>query len=414
MPEMHDNVLVYASDIEPNTIEQAQKSASLPFIHGHVALMPDAHVGFGSTVGSVIPTRGAIIPAAIGVDIGCGMIAVQTSLRAEHLPDTLGPLAGLIRDAVPAGMGKFNQQQAGSERKAVMAAHFPFDDFVKWMPQRQQETALKQFGSLGGGNHFVEVSLDEDDSVWVVLHSGSRGIGNQLAEQHIDTAKGLMKRYFIDLPDPDLAYLVEGTPEFEQYIDAMLWAQRYAMGNREAMMDSVLDALGNAIYGPDDATCVEEQQRINCHHNYTERENHNGENVWLTRKGAIRARAGDRGVIPGSMGTSTYIVSGLGNPGAYNSCSHGAGRRLSRGRARRELDLAEFRQQMEGQHITWNDRDAEALLDEAPDAYKDIEQVMADSVDLVTVEHTLHQVLNYKGVDTGNRRSRGPRVPRRG
>lgn len=705
MPKMIDNVLVYASDIEPNTIEQAKQSATLPFVHGHVALMPDAHVGFGSTVGSVIPTKGAIIPGAIGVDIGCfrgdtrvplldgtqltlaemtaiggawwvysvsaqghvvpgrasavrtrtdaelmrvtvsggeqivctpdhpfmlsdgsyrqakdlrfneslmplyrkwqtrdgyesvsngkgnaqmthrlvyealhgtvpagmvvhhrnavhfdnhptnleaveakehsrhhrrvgrsfdnaspdfqarrlagiqrraddpeqqakmaavgtanitaymaeqpehfreavagngqrgapylahfnttpracdecehvaanpsalrwhkrrehqsnhkvmsvdtlderadvyclqvedhhnfalaagvfvhncGMIAVETTLTASHLPDNLGPLHGLIREAVPAGMGNGH----GDVRARAYPTHFPNGSEVFYsLDQKQQQTAVNQFGSLGGGNHFVEVCLDTNDHVWVVLHSGSRGIGNQLANLHIEEAKGLMKRYFIALPDPDLAYLVEGTPEFDAYINAMLWAQTYAMGNREAMMDAVLIALKKAIY-PD--SHIEgfgggsERQRINCYHNYTEREHHNGDNVWVTRKGAIRARVGDKGIIPGSMGTSTFIVSGLGNESSYNSCSHGAGRRLSRGRARRELDLEAFKAQMAGQ--VWNDRDAEALLDEAPDAYKSIEQVMADSTELVTIEQELTSVLNYKGVDNSDRR----------
>lgn len=397
MPTMHDNVLVYASDIEDNTIEQAKQSARLPFVHGHVALMPDAHVGFGSTVGSVIPTKGAIIPAAIGVDIGCGMIAVETSLTAGHLPDNLGPLHGLIREAVPAGMG---QGRNGGDP----GPHWPGSDYPAWLPEKQQTTAYNQFGSLGGGNHFVEVCADDDATIWVVLHSGSRGIGNQLATQHIECAKGLMARYFIDLEDKDLAYLVEGTPEFDAYIAAMLWAQDYAMGNRETMMDAVLAALWSAV--PTGERGKEpmrfEVQRINCHHNYTERENHGGENVWITRKGAIRARVGDLGIIPGSMGTSTFIVSGLGNESSYNSCSHGAGRRLSRGAARRSLDLETFRQQMAGQ--VWNDRDAEALLDEAPDAYKDIHQVMDDSTELVTITHELTSLLNYKGVDNSDRR----------
>jgi tRNA-splicing ligase RtcB len=398
MPEMHDGVLVYATDIEQETIDQAKQAAGLPWVQGHVALMPDAHVGKGSTVGSVIPTKGAIMPAAVGVDIGCGMIAVETSLTAEHLPDNLGPLHGMLREAIPAGMGKgYSRDVRGDAPK-----HWPEGSSAsRWLDQKQLATAVNQFGTLGGGNHFVEVCLDESQAVWVVLHSGSRGVGNQLATQHIECAKGIMARYFIDLPDPDLAFLAEGTEEFDAYIGAMLWAQEYAMGNRETMMDAALAALVVAVFGSDEGV-IFEQQRINCHHNYTERENHMGQNVWLTRKGAIRAREGDKGIIPGSMGTSSFIVSGKGCIPAYHSCSHGAGRRMSRGEARRSLDVDAFREQMAGR--TWDDRDAEALLDEAPDSYKDVQQVIRDSAELVTVEHELTAVLNMKGVDTGPRR----------
>jgi tRNA-splicing ligase RtcB len=388
MPKMQDNVLVWASDVEPNTIEQAAKTARLPFVKGHVALMPDAHVGIGATVGSVIATQGAIVPAAVGVDIGCGMIAVDTGLTSHALPDDLGSLHGLIRQAVPAGVGKGHESVPRHH-----LAHWPWDRKpATELTEKQQHTASDQFGTLGAGNHFVEVCLDERDQVWVVLHSGSRGIGNQLATVHIDGARKLMARYFIDLEDRDLAYFVESTPQFGAYISDMLWAQEYAMGNRETMMDAVLACLRSAL-GLNDTP---ELDRVNCHHNFTERENHMGENVWLTRKGAIRARVGDRGVIPGSMGTKSYIVSGLGNPASYCSCSHGAGRRLSRGAARKTLDIEGLRTAMEGK--TWNDRDAEALIDEDPRAYKDIDQVMADQADLVQIEHTLHQILNYKGL----------------
>lgn len=386
MPQMIDNVLAWGSDIEPNTIEQAAKTARLPFVQGHLALMPDAHVGIGATVGSVIATQGAIVPAAVGVDIGCGMIAVDTGLTSGALPDNLGPLHGLIRAAVPAGVGK------GHDTNPKLA-HWPARLWPRSaLTEKQQHKASDQFGSLGSGNHFVEVCLDERDVVWVVLHSGSRGIGNQLAQHHIESARHLMARYFIDLEDRDLAYLVEGTPEFDAYISDMLWAQDYAMGNRETMMDATLGAL-RCFLGLD---TVPEVDRVNCHHNFTEREHHRGTNVWLTRKGAIRARSGDRGVIPGSMGTRSYIVSGRGAEASYCSCSHGAGRRLSRGAARKTLSVETLHEQMAGK--TWNDRDAEKLLDEHPDSYKDIDRVMADQEDLVTVEHTLHQILNYKGL----------------
>lgn len=392
-PMREGDVLSWASEIDENTMEQAQRTATLPFVEKPLALMPDAHWGMGATVGSVIATHGAIIPAAVGVDIGCGMIAAETDLTASGLPDDLSKLHDFIALVVPAGVGKGHE---GDNRfpsdLATRATHFT---------DKQRGTAHAQFGSLGSGNHFVEVCLDERDRVWVVLHSGSRGIGNQLATLHIDGAKGLMKRYFIDLEDPDLAYLIEGTSEFDAYIADMLWAQEYAMGNRQAMMDAVLTQLWGFV-GVTDPEVGHVVQTINCHHNFTERENHHGRNVWLTRKGAIRAREGDKGVIPGSMGTRSYIVSGTGNPASYQSCSHGAGRRMSRGQARRTLDVETLREAMRGK--AWNDADAGALIDEDPRSYKDIDRVMEDQRDLVTVEHTLSQVLNYKGVETPRRR----------
>jgi tRNA-splicing ligase RtcB len=378
-PTKHGNVLSWASDIEEATIAQARQAASMPFVQGHLALMPDAHIGKGATIGSVIPTKGAVIPAAVGVDIGCGMIAVETDLGASQLPDTLEPLLGRVEQVVPAGVG-----QGHGERGAVALPAGAPD-----LTDKQLAKAASQFGSLGSGNHFVEVCLDERDRVWLVLHSGSRGIGNQLATQHIECAKGLMKKWLIDLPDPDLAYLVEDTPEFDAYIGAMLWAQEYAMANRAAMVDAVLPELFGACGGGS------EVGRVNCHHNFTQREHHHGQDVWLTRKGAIKAGTGDRGVIPGSMGTRSYIVRGTGNPASYCSCSHGAGRRLSRGQARRELTTDSLAEAMVGR--TWNADRADALLDEHPASYKDIDQVMADQEDLVTIEHTLRQVLNYKG-----------------
>jgi tRNA-splicing ligase RtcB (3'-phosphate/5'-hydroxy nucleic acid ligase) len=403
MPTKIENILNWASEVDDNTIEQAGRASRLPFVAGHIALMPDAHFGYGSTVGSVIPTQGAIIPSAIGVDIGCGMIAAELNLTSNGLPDNLGALHGKIREVIPAGMGAGHDHNLGaSGRPGVFKGHWPRRDQASELSTRQVQKAIDQFGSLGGGNHFVEVCLDERDVVWIVLHSGSRGIGNELANVHIDGAKALMKRYFIELEDADLAYLVEGTPEFDAYIADMLWAQDYAMGNREVMMDAAVAALQSELTR--DRDIVIEVGRINCHHNYTEMENHLSRNVWLTRKGAIRARVGDLGVIPGSMGTRSYIVSGLGNPASYQSCSHGAGRRLSRGGARRSLDVDGLREAMNGK--TWNDRDAEALLDEDPRAYKSIDQVMADQADLVQVEHELTQILNYKGVETPRRKRR--------
>lgn len=384
MPRRHGNVLNWATELDPAALEQAQRAASMPFVEGHVALMPDAHVGLGATVGSVIPTRGAVIPSAVGVDIGCGMIAVECPFTADRLPDDLTRLHSEIERVVPAGVGR------GHDRAQAAAADLLADPRAEQLTDAQRKVAAKQLGTLGSGNHFVEVCLDERDRVWVVLHSGSRGVGNQLAQRHIESAKGLMAEYFEELPDPDLAYLVEGTPEFDEYLAAMLWAQDYAMANREVMMDAVLAKLADAVGGR-----FREASRINCHHNFTERERHFGKEVWVTRKGAIRARRGELGIIPGSMGTRSYVVEGLGNPDSYESCAHGASRRLSRRQARRRLDVEGLRTAMA--HAAWNERDAKRLIDEDPRSYKDIDQVMEDQRDLVRVRHTLRQVLNYKG-----------------
>jgi tRNA-splicing ligase RtcB len=399
VPQKIGNVLAWGTDLEAETIEQASKASRLPFVAGHVALMPDAHVGLGATIGSVIPTMGAIIPSAIGVDIGCGMIASATDLSAGQLPDNFERFLDHVERAVPAGLGK-DHSTTPNRRSDSPVRRVPEYTGASELTSKQVAKIRNQFGTLGSGNHFVEVCLDETDCVWIVLHSGSRGIGNQLASRHIETAKGVMRDLFITLEDPDLAYLAEGTPEFGAYIADMLWAQEYARANREQMMDAVLSELrafvgqhgrfAHVVPGPG-----REVRRINCHHNYTEREHHLGRDVWLTRKGAIRARRGDAGVIPGSMGTSSYIVRGLGSPASYESCSHGAGRRMSRSRARREIGLDEFVASMSGKN--WQSAKAGQLVDEAPQAYKDIDQVMADQADLVAVEHTLHQILNYKG-----------------
>ncbi len=387
---LHNNVLSWASTLEPEALLQAERTARLPFVDGHLALMPDAHFGLGATVGSVIPTRGAIIPAAIGVDIGCGMIAAETSLSAAQLPDSLDDLLGRIARKVPSGVGKGHE---GTGRTAGLTVPIH-------LTSRETATALNQYGSLGSGNHFVEVCLDDCDVVWVVLHSGSRGIGNQLAKKHIEGAKGLMKRYFVKLEDPDLAYLTEGTDEFKAYIADMLWCQDYALGNRQQMMDAVLGELFGVV-APRPAMV---QRTINCHHNFTQMEHHRGHNMWLTRKGAIKAGVADFGVIPGSMGTSSYIVRGKGNPASYHSCAHGAGRRMSRKKAKEAFTVESLRLAMEGKawngaggEPSWADASAKALLDEHPGAYKDIDEVMADQDDLVEVEHSLHQILNYKG-----------------
>ena len=392
--KLGDNVLSWATDLDDKTIEQAERSASLPFIPGHVALMPDAHFGYGATVGSVIPTSGAVIPSAVGVDIGCGMIAARLNLSAGDLPDDLQKLHSMIARDVPAGVGQGHDEGGALDAMPDL----PSTHGEKYWTGKLAKRAERQFGSLGSGNHFVEICLDELDRVWIVLHSGSRGVGNILANVHIDGAKGLMKQMFIDLPDPDLAYLVEGTPAFDAYITDMLWAQDYAMGNRQRMLDLVFAALAKFLWRSADEA-VEIVDQINCHHNFTEREHHLGQDVWLTRKGAIRARVGDRGVIPGSMGAQSFIVSGKGAASSYHSCSHGAGRRMSRAAARRDLDVETFEATMAEK--AWNGKgragSSKALIDEDPRAYKDIGEVMANQADLVTIEHELRQILNYKG-----------------
>ena len=381
---INPKLVSWASDIEPGTIAQAEKTARLPIVEGHVALMPDAHVGIGATVGSVIPTKGAVIPSAVGVDIGCGMVAAELDVTEHQLPDSLEPLLGRIERAVPAGVGR-GHDKVGNRADRWLSNHRPATE----LSAVQAVKAAKQFGTLGSGNHFFELCVDERSRVWVVLHSGSRGIGNQLAQMHIAKARRLAKQAMLSLEDPDLAWFVQGTPEFETYVADMLWAQDYAKANRNQMMDramtEVLRFIGTGA----------ETRRINCHHNFTQPEVHEGRELWVTRKGAIRADVGDLGVIPGSMGTRSYIVAGKGNALSWTSCSHGAGRRHSRTKARKLFTSADLATAMAGK--TWLAGRAEALVDEIPGAYKDIDQVMADQDDLVTVLHTLHQVLNYKG-----------------
>jgi RNA-splicing ligase RtcB len=381
---INDNLISWASEIDEKTIRQAEKTARLPIVAGHVALMPDAHVGIGATVGSVIPTEDAVIPAAVGVDIGCGMIAAELDVLDAELPDSLEPLLGRIERAIPAGVGRGHDRVARNADH-WLAAHRPATELA----ERNATKAAKQFGTLGSGNHFFELCVDERARVWVVLHSGSRGIGNQLAQMHIATARRLASDLQLRLEDRDLAYFVEGTPQFQAYIGDMLWAQDYARANREQMMDNAMrEVFGLLGRG-------RETRRIDCHHNFTQREVHHGRELWITRKGAIKADRDDLGVIPGSMGTRSYIVRGKGNPTSWTSCSHGAGRRHSRTRAKQLFTSADLTRQMEGK--VWLAKRAHALVDEIPAAYKDIDQVMADQSDLVEVLHTLHQVLNYKG-----------------
>ena len=383
-----NNVRSWASDIDGETIVQAERTARLPILAGPVALMPDAHVGIGATVGSVVATKDAVIPSAVGVDIGCGMIAVRTDLNASHLPDDLSVLMPEIERSIPAGAGMGHS--ASTKAADAWFAKHGMPETVSG-DSKLSSTALTQFGSLGGGNHFFEVCLDEDDTVWVVLHSGSRGVGNKLGTMHIKVAERLAEAASIPLEDKALAWLQAGTPEFDAYIRDMLWAQEYAFGNRTAMMDSALKAIFRQL------GMGSEAGRINCHHNFCQQEHHGGQSVWVTRKGAIKADMGDWGVIPGSMGAQTFIVSGKGHPGAYTSCSHGAGRKMSRGEAKRRFTTDDLTRQMTG--VTWNSDRASSLVDEIPSSYKDINQVMADQQDLVEVHGVLRQILNFKGTN---------------
>lgn len=390
MPNKIDHVLTWADDLEPETLAQAQTTASMPFVHKPLALMPDAHLGLGSTVGSVVATTGAVMPSCVGVDIGCGMIAQRLTYTGADLEPHLDEIHERIARAIPSGIPNHQNKAEGSHRNP--AASVALDRLMDQKPDAADERkTVTQFGTLGSGNHFVEVCADADtDDAWIVLHSGSRNPGNTIARHHIETAKGLMRSWFIDLPDPDLAYLVEGTPAFDMYIADMLWAQEYAFENRQAMMDAIVAELEDELNDPD----VLDGASINCHHNYTAQENHHGRNMWITRKGAIQAREGTIGVIPGSMATGSFIVEGLGSRASYTSASHGAGRKMSRKAARRALTPESLEDRMAG--ISWN-RQADALLDEHPDAYKDLGRVMENQADLVTVKHRLNTILNYKG-----------------
>jgi tRNA-splicing ligase RtcB len=389
MPIVETNLKVWATDLESEAMRQARRTARLPIVTGHVALMPDAHVGLGATIGSVVPTEGAIIPACVGVDIGCGMAAVLTDLDASDLPEDLAPLLHRIERAIPAGVGRgheWGSHSPGAQRaSAWLAKNRPRTK----LDNRLEKKSRDQMGTLGAGNHFVEISLDERDRVWAVLHSGSRGIGNLLAQSHIAEAKAVAKRLRLQLEDPDLSYLLEGTPEFDHYVADLLFAQAYARTNRETMLDALLNALfgfvGKGV----------EVDRINCHHNYTAQERHFGKMLWITRKGAISAKAGEPGIIPGSMGTDTYLVEGKGNTESYTSSAHGAGRRMSRTKARKTLSAASLSKAMEGR--TWLGNKAGRLVDEHPEAYKDIDEVMRLSADLVEIKHRLRAILNYKG-----------------
>lgn len=395
LPErIGDKVVSWASVLDPGAREQVKRTAEMPFVQPHVALMPDAHVGMGATVGSVIPTDGAIMPAAVGVDIGCGMEAVLTQHTRESMLAAGGgrrnPFVDLrldIERSIPLSAGRANKSLTPTartrvERLEALAAERGFD------PGRYHRAWQLQLGTLGSGNHFIEVCLDEQDRVWLFLHSGSRGVGNKIAQHHIRVARDLAQARDEWLPDRDLAYLQEGTAELDRYIAEMTWAQDYARANRAEMMDRVVAALERFT-----GTDVERQLEVSCHHNYTTREEHYGRQVWLSRKGAIDAAAGTWGLIPGSMGTRSYVVVGKGNREALRSAPHGAGREYSRSAARRTFTFDQLEEAMAGIEY----RRTEAFLDEIPAAYKSIDVVMRDAADLVEIKHELRQIVNVKG-----------------
>jgi tRNA-splicing ligase RtcB len=376
---------------------QLARAAQMPFVFRHVAAMPDVHVGIGATVGSVIPTKGAVIPAAVGVDIGCGMMAARTSLVASDLPDGLERIRAAIERAVPhgreVGRGKRDTGAWGDPPPAIVEAWSilaeRFARITAKYPKLEKANSLIHLGTLGTGNHFIELCLDEEANVWVMLHSGSRGIGNAIGSFFIELAKQDMRRWFINLPDEDLAYFPEGTEHFADYVEAVGWAQDFAALNRRMMMTNIIRALRAEIAKPFDAAL----EAVNCHHNYVSRENHFGENVLVTRKGAVRAAKGVMGIIPGSMGAKSFIVRGLGHAESFESCSHGAGRVMSRNEAKRQVSLAEHVADTAGIECR---KDA-AVIDETPRAYKPIEAVMAAQADLVEIVHTLKQVVCVKG-----------------
>lgn len=382
-------VKIWTDEIDHEALAQMRRVASLPFIFKHVAAMPDVHLGKGATVGSVIATTDAVIPAAVGVDIGCGMNAVRLSVNARELPDNLAPIRRDIEACIPLGAGgahKHEKVQGGS----LMAMQL--DNILAKHPDigRHGNTAkyAKQLGTLGSGNHFIELCLDENDDVWVMLHSGSRGIGNMIGQYFIRLARKEMQTHQVNLPDKDLAYLQEGTQYFDDYVEAVAWAQDYAMANRTHMMNAVLLSLRSHLK-PFTVT----KEAINCHHNFVEKELHDEQHVWVTRKGAIRARTDELGIIPGSMGAKSFIIKGKGNAESFCSCSHGAGRKMSRTAAKKAFSVEDLIAQTEGVEC----RKDLGVLDEIPGAYKSIDKVMDMQTDLVEVVHTLRQIVNVKG-----------------
>jgi tRNA-splicing ligase RtcB len=385
-------VKVYTGEIEPAARQQLVNISRLPIVHHHVAAMPDVHLGIGATVGSVIPTKKAIIPAAVGVDIGCGMMATRLSLTANQLDEgSLRKVFAQISRDVPVGFGQHSDRDARSdaakgfekELRKILQKHAGIEKRVG-----RNSSWVRQLGTLGGGNHFIEVCLDEADRVWIMLHSGSRGIGNAIGGHFIELAKKDAERNNVALPDRDLAYFPEGAQHFDDYVEAVGWAQDYARANREEMMDLVLGAMRRHL-----PSFEVTEEAVNCHHNYVERESHYGERVWVTRKGAIRAGAGELGIIPGSMGARSYIVRGKGAAESFLSCAHGAGRKMSRNAAQKCFKVEDLVHQTHGVIC----RKDKGVIDEIPGAYKNIDEVMANQSDLVDVVHTLKQVICVKG-----------------
>ncbi|WND81414.1 RtcB family protein [Lysobacter capsici] len=380
--------------VDEGARRQLRNIAALPHVGPWVAVMPDVHLGKGATVGSVVPTRGAIIPAAVGVDLGCGMAAVRTTLRAEQLPDSLAALRSAIERVVPVGNGRGGEHRKRPDRIDTRLAQSGLAGQLDRIHDKHRKLRTdkfdKQMGTLGGGNHFIEVCLDEAGFVWVMLHSGSRGTGNLIGSYFIELARRELEKRVLGfhVPDRDLAFFLEGEPLFDDYVEAVSWAQDYARHNREAMMERVLHAMRAQL-----PKFQLEKTAVNCHHNYVQREEHFGESLWVTRKGAVSARAGELGIIPGSMGARSYIVRGKGNADSFRSCSHGAGRVLSRTQARQQITLKQHREATA--HVECR-KDA-AVIDESPAAYKPIEAVMAAQADLVEVVHTLRQVVCIKG-----------------
>ena len=386
-------VKVWTEGLDKGAVEQLLNVSLIPFIHNHVAVMPDAHVGMGCTIGTIIPTHKAIIPAAVGVDIGCGVMAAKTNITAKDLPDNLSTIRKNIERIIPLGPGRYHHKEYSlSKTENQFVSQREVDQFLKNDPNEMfgitTEKWREQMGSLGGGNHFIEICVDEDDFIWVMLHSGSRGIGNKIGMTFIRKAKEDMRIHQVNLPDKNLSYFSEGTRYFNDYVKAVTWAQEYASINRRVMMTLIFRQLEYYFQN-----VRVNEQAINCHHNYVKKEHHYGESIWVTRKGAIRAREDDMGIIPGSMGTKSYIVKGKGNKESFQSCSHGAGRRMSRTQAFKKFTMDDLKKQTTGVEM----QRRKAIIDEIPEAYKDIDQVMKDQDDLVDVIHTLKQIVNVKG-----------------
>ncbi len=384
--------------LEPEAEQQLRNVASLPIVYKWVAAMPDVHWGMGATIGSVIPTKGAIIPAAVGVDIGCGMMAVQTTLNARQLPDSLRSIRSTIERAVPHGRTNNGQKHDRGAWWNIPPHHLKewgrlkpaYDEILAKHPKLNRGNDVNHLGTLGTGNHFIEVCLDAQESVWFMLHSGSRGVGNRIGMYFIELAKRDMRKWMRNLPDVNLSYLKEGTESFDDYVEAVGWAQDFAMTNRRLMMENLLQAIRDSgEVAPFDCT----QEVVNCHHNYVTMESHYGQEVWVTRKGAVRAGIDDMGIIPGSMGACSFIVRGKGHPESFESCSHGAGRAMSRGAAKRRFTLADHEQATQGVECR-KDKD---VLDETPGAYKPIEAVMQAQEDLVEIVYRLRQIVCVKG-----------------